>query len=84
MLDLLCILLIGMFASGSKRRSIIPRTQSVIIAIKAVGKAPTKMIEAPSVALVPRIIISPKPPAPTKAPIAVIPIATTNAFRIPP
>ena len=30
-----------------------------------------------------KIMISPKPPAPTKVPIAVIPIAKTNAFRKP-
>lgn len=52
----------------------------MIIAINAVGNAPAKIIDVPSVALVPRIMISPRPPAPTNAPIAVIPMATTNAF----
>ena len=56
------------------------KSQSVIIAINAVGNAPAKIIDVPSVALVPRIMISPRPPAPTNAPIAVIPMATTNAF----
>ena len=60
-----------------------PKTRSAIIAIKAVGKAPAKISAPPSVAFVPRMIISPKPPAPTNEPIAVIPIATTSALRIP-
>ncbi len=46
-----------------------------MIAINAVGNAPAKIIDVPSVALVPRIMISPRPPAPTNAPIAVIPMA---------
>lgn len=71
------------FAAGSKRRSMIPKTQSVMIAMKAVGKAPAKMIDVPSVALVPRMMMSPNPPAPTKAPMAVIPMATTKAFLMP-
>ncbi len=54
-----------------------------MIAINAVGNAPAKMIDAPSVAFVPRMMMSPRPPAPTKAPMAVIPIATTKALRIP-
>lgn len=64
-------------------RWIPPRIKSEKIAIRAVGRDPAKIIAPPFVALVPLMMISPSQPPPTKAPMAVIPIATTRAFLSP-
>lgn len=75
--------LILLLLIGSSRFSTKERTKSLIIAIKAVGMAPAQMIYPPLATLIPRDIISPRPPAPMKVPMADMPIATTRAFLIP-
>ena len=55
-------------------------TASEMMAINAVGNAPANIMAPPLVALLPRIMISPNPPAPTKEPMAVIPILEPMHF----
>src|SRR5690606_17654637 len=44
-------------------------TTSAITAIRAVGIAPARIMAAPSVTFVPRMMIDPRPPPPINAPI---------------
>ncbi|AFJ63568.1 hypothetical protein MUS_3701 [Bacillus velezensis YAU B9601-Y2] len=71
------------FFTGLRARSSHAISRSAATAISAVGMAPARIMAVPFVAFDPLTIISPRPPAPTKVPIAVMPMAMTSAVRRP-
>ena len=79
-----CGLLRLVFCVGSKRFSSKRRTTSMMTAMSAIGMAPARMNVVPSVALVPRMTMSPSVGAPMNEPTATTPMATTSAMRMPP